>query len=115
MTVIYRALSRLEAGKGRMIERGCVFVDSALSPGVAEKLEKMGRVAIVHTPPISALPDWAIRSKILVKADIITVEQLVGADASAVAKATKTPEAKIREWQKEILSIFVVNHPKRSG
>lgn len=110
---LYRALTNLDTGRGRIIEKGDVFFSNRLTTAAREKLEKLGRISYVSTPPLSALPDWDIRAKELSKhVGIATVEDLLNSDADIVAERMGVTVKKLTSWKTELLSMFVI---PRSG
>lgn len=113
---LYRALNNLDIGKGRRIDKGDVFMSDRIAKKNLEKLEELGKVVQVSTPPLGALPDWQTRAKDLAKkVGITTVEDLLNSDAEIVAERMNISVKKVQSWRTEILSLFVITRDGDGG
>jgi len=101
---LYRALNNLSA----VARRGELTRLAHLTAEQVAKLERVGAVARVAAPPLSELPDWAIRAGKLAKIGIEDAEQYLETEPSAIAKALHVkPETEAR-YREEITSYLVV-------
>jgi len=104
--MLYRVLNPLSR-KGRFYPIGTVTDLSWVNEEGREKLIHVGAVAEVHGPPITELPDWKTRAPRLAKQDIINLDQLVTADASALAAGLKISVTTVERWQSEAAAALV--------
>jgi len=99
---LYRALVRLWTGKG-YIEKGEIFLDSAMGTVIINRLLELGRISVAHTPPLRELPGWSRRASVLAQHDILTVEDFFSYDDKFIADIFDYKEATIARWRKEVL------------
>ena len=98
--MLYRVLNPLSR-KERLYPIGTVTDLSWVNEEGREKLVRVGAVAEVHGPPIAELPEWRTRAPRLAKQDIMNLDQLVTADASALAAGLKISVITVKRWQSE--------------
>lgn len=103
--MIYRALNNLSG----VAQRGELTRLSHLSSEQIAKLEKVGAVAPVAAPPLSELPDWAIRAGKLVKAGILDAAAFLEADAAAIAKALRVKPETAQQYQQDVENFLVIH------
>ena len=96
---------------------GSIVSESDFKPGVAEILVQKRALAPVHTPPLSELPGWGRRSKVIGPLGIITVSQFLDADDEQVARLFKYKASTIQKWKREAQEWITASQParKRSG
>lgn len=101
---IYRALNNLS----NVAKRGELTRLSHLTPEQIAKLERVGAVAPIATPPLSELPEWAIRAGKLAKAGISTAEQFLEADVEAITKVLRVKPETAQQYQQEVETFLVI-------
>ena len=67
----------------------------------------VGAVSIATGPPLSQLPGWKLRTAILAKVGIETVEELIDADAAKLAALVGRSERAIEHWQQAALQALL--------
>ena len=106
--MLYRALKRLEMGKGE-IKAGELFPADKLPARTLATLEARGAIAPLHAPPLSALPGWAARAETLGDID---AGQFLEMDAAAVSAALNVTEAGAVALQAEARNWLIIPPPK---
>lgn len=101
---IYRALNTLSG----VCQRGDLTRLTHLTPEQIAKLERVGAVAPISSPPLAVLPEWAIRAGKLAKAGIVTVEQLLEAEAESVAKTLRVKVETAKQYQADAEQFLVI-------
>lgn len=96
---LYRVISRTPLSTGH--KQGDIIKEGELKH--IAKLLAAGRVAEVASPPLSELPGWANKAKLLEPTGILTVQELIECDEAAVSerlgyKTTST----VRRWKREV-------------
>lgn len=99
---MYRMVKHTPLSTGQ--KYGDIIKDDELSSSTIQKMLSSGTLVRVSTPPLSELPEWEKRADILVRAEIITVTQLLEANVTELAKAIKKPVKIIKQWQDEALA-----------
>lgn len=82
---------------------GSILRDGDLKEKTINKFLESGTLIRVSTPPLSEIPAFETRSKLLAKASIETVEDLIKANPNQVAKKVIKSAATIRRWQSEAM------------
>ncbi len=88
---------------------GSILKDGDLKEKTISKFLKTGTLVKITTPPLSEIPNFDKRSKLLAKVNIDTIEDLISANANEVAKKIKKSAITIRRWQSEAMQWLVPN------
>jgi hypothetical protein len=97
---LYRILQRISKG-------GSVgdIVPCYTWPGEhREKLEEVGAIAMIATPPLSELPGWEERATLLEIEGVLMLDEFVCTDAKILASILSATAGEIEQWKKELLS-----------
>lgn len=92
---------------------GDIIKDGDLKPHVIARLLESGTISRISTPPLTELPNWESRAEILVKGEVVTIQDLIDADSTALARKVKKPVRIIKQWQDEALAWL--NPPKKDN
>lgn len=107
---MYRLTRRTPLSSGQ--KQGDIIQDGELKRKIIDKMLASGTLVRVSTPPLDELPGWETRAKLLAKAGIRTVQDLIEADMAELRKATKKTTTTIRRWQTEAKKAIEVSPPK---
>ena len=102
--MMYRALSNLEIGGGKLIRLGTIFSGDLLGKDTLKKLIELGHVSRVSAPPLEIFPEWKSRAKKLAKVGIFTVEDFVSAGDDLIREALKIGTNKVQEMKQDALA-----------
>lgn len=107
---IYRIRNNLAIGE-RVIERG-TLERLDLSADKIARLEEVGAISRIAAPPLAVLPGWEARSNRLEKLGIITVEDLLDAEAGDVAKKLRLKAETVKGWQTDVIEWMRITPPQ---
>jgi hypothetical protein len=96
---MYRLTRRTPLSSGQ--KQGDIIQDGDLKQTTILKMLSTGTLVRVSTPPLSELPGWEERAKLLAKAGVITVQEFIEADRQKLARVAKKTATTIRRWQAE--------------
>jgi hypothetical protein len=106
---MYRHTRRTPLSSGQ--RQGDIIQDGDLKPKTIQALLSAGTLVRVSTPPLSELPGWKTRAKLLAKAGIITVQDFIEADKAKLIKVTKKTATTVNRWKAEAKKAIEVNPP----
>lgn len=111
---MYRMVRHTPLSSGH--KYGDILKDGDLSATTIQRFLASGTLVRVSTPPLFELPgEWEKRSDILAKVEIITVQNLIEADAPDLAHKIKRPARIIKQWQDEALAWLNPPSQNKSG
>ena len=111
---MYRVTKHTPLSTGQ--KYGDIIRDGDLSTTTIQTLLIRGILSRVSTPPLAELSDcWERRSKKLVEAGIITIDDLIKANVSQTAKAISMSPRTVKRWQQAALYYLSPKKPKKSG
>jgi len=90
---------------------GSTVRDTDFAPGVANILVRKKALALVHTPPLSELPGWTLKSQKLREIGIITVQDFLDTPDSDVTRLFNYQESTIRKWKREAQDWITAQEP----
>jgi hypothetical protein len=98
---VYRVIRNISAKAGKTYKRGFVGVIAGVTEEALDTLLERGAIAEVGPPPLSEIPSFKTKAARLQKAGIVTVEQLMIADKTALALAMNVQATTVAAWQKQ--------------
>lgn len=109
---MYRVLRKLHF-RGKVILRGVLLSGDKFTPEVYDKLQAVGAIAPVSTPPLAELPGWGRRAVRLGKIGIVTIIQLMECKEVEVGEKLHVRPDTVLEWRKEALRWLDPSMPKK--
>jgi hypothetical protein len=97
---MYRYVRHVPLATGQ--KYGDIIKDGDLKQSVIDKMLASGTLVKISMPPLTELPHWESRAKILNAANVTTVSDLLLADVDNLAKKLKKPVKIIKNWQDEV-------------
>jgi len=112
---MYRMVRHTPLSSGH--KYGDIIRDGELSPATIQKFLASGTLVRVSTPPLSELPQWEKRPELaaLARANVITIEDLIRANETELAKAIRKSVRTIRQWKDEVMVWLNPEPPKENG
>lgn len=83
---------------------GDILKDGDLKPETIKLFLEKGTLVRVTTPPLTEIPKFEKRVEALARADILTIDDLVMANPTKVAKKVLKAQSTIRRWQAEAMA-----------
>ena len=109
---MYRLISHTPLSTGQ--QYGDIIKDGDLNSRTIQVLLSRGILTRVSTPPLSELSEcWERRSRKLVKANIVTIDDFITANVARTAEAIKMSDSTVRRWQREALDYLNPKKPKK--
>jgi hypothetical protein len=105
---IYRTLKPLTRGFKKEIPRGKIIDITWLRPEQIEKLEQVGAISPLRTPPLHKLPGWKLRAKKLQKVGVSSVEAFLEADPATLAEQVDVQPRTVKKWRDDLMSWLVI-------
>lgn len=101
---MYRMVKHTPLSSGH--KYGDILRDGDISAAAVQKMLLSGTLVRVSTPPLSELPgeEWEKRAATLMMHGIVTVQNLIEADITELARKLKRPARIIKQWQDEALA-----------
>jgi len=110
---MYRALRRLDRGKGKIIEIGKPTRLQWLNSEQIAKLLEVGAVAEIHPPPLAELPGWRTRAKKLKSKGIEDAAQFLASEDAELARALRVKLPTVKRLKADVERWLTVEPGKR--
>lgn len=100
---MYRMVKHTPLSSGQ--KYGDILKDGDISAAAIQKMLASGTLVRVSTPPLSELPgEWDKRTAALMMCGVVTIQNLIEADTTELARKLKRPARVIKQWQDEALA-----------
>ena len=102
MNRLYRMIERITFADGRpSLEMGAVSRLKGISKKGIKILLKKGAIAPVSSPPLSILPGWEERAKLLASVGVMNIEDLLTSDLGEIARRLNISPGGLRQAANE--------------
>lgn len=110
---IYRILRPLSAGSLGIIPKNSFDSLIWAAESTIDILEKQGKIARIHAPPLHVFPGWQIRYERLSKIDIEDAEQFLEATNETIAQIMQVRMRTVRKWRAQVEAFLTVNNDNK--
>jgi hypothetical protein len=98
---LYRVLRAMEKGN-ITYKRGDIVSAETFDEAAIAKLEFVGALSKISSPPIAEIQGWEGRAKKLEGMGITTIEHMLESDVSDVASKMRVNRATVHRWRDEL-------------
>lgn len=86
--------------------RGTISDLTHIRPDALAKLQELGMIAPVSSPPLSILKGWSVRGKKFEKEGVMTVAQFLETDSAVLARIAGRSVEVIEQWKGQLREVL---------